>query len=278
MSRNAKHAQPSFRLTTTTCIHLAFAIAVCLALVMAASSLFSGTHPHNGRAQLTVVGGQSARFSGHSRPHPPASAQYINRMANRLARPVVTFPYQHTVQPNETLSSIAFKAYGRGDAWTLIYNANHLTSTIITSGTQLKIVALVGSPPAPPALPRAPQAALVAPSSSSAPPSSSPPTTAVSAPAPTGSLQSYAASLWGSQYSCGASVVNVESGWNIYARNPSSGAYGIPQALPGSKMASAGADWATNGYTQLRWMTGYMNSTYGGPCGAWTHEQSAGWY
>ena len=61
-------------------------------------------------------------------------------------------------------------------------------------------------------------------------------------------------------------------------RQPVLGAYGIPQALPGSKMASAGADWATNPVTQIRWGLGYIQDRYGSPCGAWGHSQSHGWY
>lgn len=57
-----------------------------------------------------------------------------------------------------------------------------------------------------------------------------------------------------------------------------SGAYGLPQALPGSKMASAGADWRTNPYTQLRWMRGYVNARYGGCAGALAHSYAYGWY
>ena len=71
---------------------------------------------------------------------------------------------------------------------------------------------------------------------------------------------------------------NRESGWNKYAENPYSGAYGIPQALPGSKMASAGADWQTNPATQIRWGLGYIRSVYGSPCSAWSHEEAYGWY
>jgi hypothetical protein len=69
-----------------------------------------------------------------------------------------------------------------------------------------------------------------------------------------------------------------ESGWNPYAANPYSGAYGIPQALPGSKMASAGADWRTNARTQIIWGMGYIKSRYGTPWGAWQHELQYGWY
>jgi hypothetical protein len=81
-----------------------------------------------------------------------------------------------------------------------------------------------------------------------------------------------------SQFGCLQSLWNVESGWDVHASNPSSGAYGIPQALPGSKMASAGPDWQTSAATQIRWGLGYIRSLYGSPCGAWGHEQADGWY
>lgn len=84
---------------------------------------------------------------------------------------------------------------------------------------------------------------------------------------------------WGEgEYSCLVSLWNRESGWNVYAYNASSGATGIPQALPGSKMASAGADWATNPATQITWGLGYITSRYSTPCGAWAHSESNGWY
>ncbi|RPE44168.1 TP901 family phage tail tape measure protein [Streptomyces sp. Ag109_O5-1] len=71
---------------------------------------------------------------------------------------------------------------------------------------------------------------------------------------------------------------NRESGWNPQATNPSSGAYGIPQALPASKMSSAGSDWRTNADTQIRWGLGYIKSRYGSPTSAWAHETKVGWY
>jgi hypothetical protein len=101
---------------------------------------------------------------------------------------------------------------------------------------------------------------------------------------PTGSPQQIAQGLLGSygwsssQFSCLQPLWNAESGWNVSAANTSSGAYGIPQALPGSKMASAGADWQTDAATQIRWGLGYIRSVYGSPCGAWSHEQAYGWY
>lgn len=69
-----------------------------------------------------------------------------------------------------------------------------------------------------------------------------------------------------------------ESGWNERAQNPSSGAYGIPQALPGEKMASCGDDWRTNPATQICWGLGYIKDRYGGPNGAWAFFQANGWY
>jgi hypothetical protein len=81
-----------------------------------------------------------------------------------------------------------------------------------------------------------------------------------------------------SQFSCLQPLWYHESGWNPSAENPSSGAYGIPQALPGAQMASAGADWQTNPATQIRWGLNYIQSRYGSPCGAWAHEQADNWY
>ena len=84
---------------------------------------------------------------------------------------------------------------------------------------------------------------------------------------------------WGDdQFGCLVSLWNKESGWNYQAYNRGSGAYGIPQALPGSKMASAGGDWQTNAATQIAWGFGYISGRYGTPCGAWSHSQSTGWY
>jgi len=80
------------------------------------------------------------------------------------------------------------------------------------------------------------------------------------------------------EYSCLVSLWDRESHWNVYASNSSSGAYGIPQALPGEKMASAGADWATNPATQITWGLSYISSRYGTPCGAWAHSEDQGWY
>ena len=108
--------------------------------------------------------------------------------------------------------------------------------------------------------------------------------TSTAAVVPSGTAQSIAHSMmasygWGEdQFTCLVSLWNRESGWDYTAMNASSGAYGIPQALPGSKMASAGSDWQTNPATQITWGLGYISGRYGNPCGAWSHSESVGWY
>jgi len=82
----------------------------------------------------------------------------------------------------------------------------------------------------------------------------------------------------GDQFQCFSNIVNHESSWNYRASNPGSGAYGLVQALPGSKMASAGADWMTNPATQIKWGLSYMNGRYQSPCGAWSFWQANHWY
>ncbi|MFF7681115.1 phospholipase [Microbacterium sp. NPDC007973] len=97
--------------------------------------------------------------------------------------------------------------------------------------------------------------------------------------------KAYAAQLaaekygWGSdQFSCLSSLWTKESGWNYQAYNDDGGATGIPQALPGSKMASFGSDWQTNAATQIAWGLDYISRGYGTPCSAWSHSQSVNWY
>ncbi len=104
------------------------------------------------------------------------------------------------------------------------------------------------------------------------------------APVSAGDPRSIARSMLGSygwssdQFGCLESLWSKESGWNTYAQNASSGAYGIPQSLPGDKMASAGSDWRSNPATQIRWGLGYISGRYGSPCGAWSHSQANNWY
>jgi Transglycosylase SLT domain len=79
------------------------------------------------------------------------------------------------------------------------------------------------------------------------------------------------------QFACFSWIITHESNWNVHAQNPS-GAYGLPQSLPGSKMASVGADWRDNPATQIIWGAQYMKSRYGSPCDAKSHWESAGNY
>ncbi|WP_217164830.1 transglycosylase SLT domain-containing protein [Streptomyces sp. AC512_CC834] len=80
------------------------------------------------------------------------------------------------------------------------------------------------------------------------------------------------------QFQCFSNIVDHESTWNYQAVNPSSGAYGLVQALPAGKMSSAGADWRTNPATQIKWGVNYMNERYGSPCDAWAYWQANGSY
>lgn len=103
--------------------------------------------------------------------------------------------------------------------------------------------------------------------------------------APAGEAQSIAHDMvlargWGEgEFSCLASLYQRESEWNPLASNPYSEAYGIPQALPGSKMAAAGADWQYNAATQLDWgINYYIAPRYGTACAAWAHSERYGWY
>ena len=103
-----------------------------------------------------------------------------------------------------------------------------------------------------------------------------------SGPVPSGSPKSIAKAMladrgWSDQFGCLDSLWTKESGWQVDAANPS-GAYGIPQALPGSKMSSAGPDWQNNAATQIKWGLGYISDRYGDPCSAWSHSQANNWY
>ncbi|MEU3658741.1 transglycosylase SLT domain-containing protein [Streptomyces sp. NPDC032940] len=97
---------------------------------------------------------------------------------------------------------------------------------------------------------------------------------------PASSAQTTAKKIIGdsAEYQCFSKIVEHESGWNVNATNASSGAYGLVQALPGSKMASAGSDWKTNPATQIKWGLDYMKDRYGGACDAWSFWQANGWY
>lgn len=90
--------------------------------------------------------------------------------------------------------------------------------------------------------------------------------------------QMNAAMGWDGEWGCLEKLWDKESNWNERAMNRYSGAYGIPQSLPGTKMASAGGDWQTSPATQIKWGLGYIKGRYGSPCRAWGHSQVKGWY
>lgn len=81
-----------------------------------------------------------------------------------------------------------------------------------------------------------------------------------------------------SQFACFDDIITRESSWNIHAVNPSSGAYGLPQALPGDKMGSIASDWRDDAVTQIKWAISYMDGRYGSPCAAWSFWQAHNWY
>jgi len=138
--------------------------------------------------------------------------------------------------------------------------------------------------PAPSAAPRPAAAApvaqpIVVPIATPRPPAVQPRVVAGAGTPSVADAKAYALSRIGSsQFNCLDALWTRESNWNPYARNSSSGAYGIPQALPGDKMATFGADWQTNPVTQVKWGLSYIAGRYGTACNAWAHSQTYGWY
>jgi hypothetical protein len=90
--------------------------------------------------------------------------------------------------------------------------------------------------------------------------------------------QQLASRGWANQAQCLVDLWQAESSWNVFAYNPSSGAYGIPQALPAKRMAAAGRDWLGNPATQIRWGLNYIGQRYGDPCNAWRIWKTRHWY
>jgi hypothetical protein len=150
------------------------------------------------------------------------------------------------------------------DRWNVTRNRNKFTIAAVVGTLTVATAASAAAAQAGPATPGQP----------------SRPGTRASSGAPKTIAKSMLASFgWpSSQFSCLEPLWAHESGWNTTAANPSTGAYGIPQADPGSKMASAGPDWKSNASTQIKWGLTYIKDTYGSPCGAWNHEQADGWY
>jgi hypothetical protein len=204
-----------------------------------------------------------------------------------LSHGVATETEMYAVRGGDTLSGIAKNKCGRATRWLNLYAANQGViggdPNVLEVGEQLKLACNTRTRFTLDSFTRPTQTAVSAVRQGASDGGvtehySSP---AVNYSAPSSSWQDIVASMLGrgTEANCLVGVIEIESGGNVHATNPSSGAYGIPQALPGSKMAVAGADWATNPVTQLRWMIyDYVDPVYGSACAALAHEHSSGWY
>ncbi|WP_324606669.1 LysM peptidoglycan-binding domain-containing protein [Kitasatospora azatica] len=256
--------------------------------------------------QNTAVALQAAAPTHVVEAAKPAAVQAAPQAAPQAAAPAAA-PATYTVVSGDWLSKIAASHNVQG-GWQKLYELN---KSVLTKGPNLIFpgqhltLATASAPaqapaqaPAAPAAPAKPQSAPSTPAPAKSAPAKAAPSaksdtqaasrsntrsplaaTPAAVPAPANnsvaSLQALAASIVpADQLASFDQIISHESGWNITATNPSSGAYGLPQALPGNKMASAGADWQTNPATQLRWALQYMNSTYGSPNAAWAFWQT----
>lgn len=217
-----------------------------------------------------------AKATETQRDKPAAQVTTTTSSRPQQEKPKQSPPTSYTVRSGDTLSAIADKQDQR---YSDLLGRNRqfwANPDLIHPGNKVRLTGKVHTPPAP----RSASAAESQPLQKSYPTKKRSAPSRSSSPAPaTGSPKAYAQSVLGpAQYSCLNSLFNRESGWNVYATNPSSGAYGIPQALPGHKMASAGSDWRTNGVTQVKWGISYANNRYGSACGAWNHFLRNNWY
>lgn len=185
-----------------------------------------------------------------------ASTVSLAFVAVMVVPPTTSLPASAVVSPEGSVRDTAQALTVEGE-----YLTNSLTRDIYAS--------TITDPPPPPPPPVAVRVASSAPAAGVPDPGS----------AKAVAYEIVASYGWGEgEYNCLVALWNRESGWNTYAHNASSGAYGIPQSLPGEKMASAGADWATNPATQIQWGLGYISGRYGTPCGAWEASETQGWY
>lgn len=253
---------------------------------LGAGSFVAATSSGPGAPAADSLTGTPATWS----PTSLSSSDTHGRLTPRPAPPAVPAAVTYTTVGGDTLSGIAERYHIPG-GWEELWAANATTvpdPNKLKTGVELRLTGIALSPALSARLhvllnPPAPQGTAT-PAGSQPSPGTSPAPSPPPAPVSPGTYQAYALSLFGaygwdsSQFSgCLDPLWNRESGWSPTASNQS-GAYGIPQALPGSKMASAGSDWETDGDTQIRWGLGYIKGTYGTPCGAWDHELADGWY
>ena len=263
--RKAAQRMSSYPTPGNSHAQLTHRVTVVAVVLLAVASLVTGL------PWITFATNGSATAAQHTQAQRGSTpGQLVLTSYSSLTTPRVT---SYRVAPGDTLTSISQRLYGQATCWPGIYNQNRKAiggnPGLIKTGEVLAIpAACTVKPPA-----------LIA---VTAVVTASPPRSTLDAtqaqPLAAGSVQAAAQAIFGSQYSCAAWIIVRESGWNTYATNPYSGAYGIPQALPGSKMASAGADWQTNPVTQLRWMASYVSSSYGGACGAQAFWEAHGAY
>ncbi|MFF7636189.1 LysM peptidoglycan-binding domain-containing protein [Kitasatospora sp. NPDC008050] len=273
MSVNGRPSLPS-RATIKRAIATAVIVAAGAGLPMitaggaSAAPLHSGSHGHAAQHQSAAVA--------------PAAAP---QAATPAAAPAAQAPAGYTVQDGDWLSKIATSHNVQG-GWQKLYDLNKSVLVggpdMIYPGQHLALgdgqAPAQAQTPAPAQAPAATQAPAPAPapapkSAPAAPVATAAP--ALSANASVASLQALAASIVpADQLASFDQIITHESGWSVTATNPSSGAYGLPQALPGNKMASVGSDWATNPATQIKWALQYMNQTYGSPNQAWVFWQA----
>jgi uncharacterized protein YabE (DUF348 family) len=233
----------------------------------------------------------------------------IRRVTHKTLTSSKAVPFATTTANDPTLpvGQTSVVSPGKAGITRLIYSAVYidgklagktLVKKVIVAAPQTRVVkhgtkkpppvVVTTTPVAPPSTGASSGAVgATAPSTGTAPTPSTAPTSNAPVPTPTGTdpasaqiigRQMAAARGWGDdQFECLFQMWGRESGWRVDAAN-GSGAYGIPQALPGSKMAVYGADWQTNPATQIAWGLAYIGGRYGTPCNAWNTWQSQGWY
>jgi hypothetical protein len=219
---------------------------------------------------LTVAAAASvaAGFPSSSAPMPASADALLSTVSQQAAAAHVTARASQSVTANGRPQPLA-------DKWRIYENGR-----IKLQFTEQKPTAVKNAP----RKAAAGQVTAADKTAQQAPVPQAQPAQVVAVTTPSGSPEQIAEQMLGqfgwstSQFSCLQPLWQQESGWNVSAENPSSGAYGIPQALPGSEMASAGADWQTDAATQIRWGLTYIQGRYGSPCGAWAHEEADGWY
>ncbi|MCX4744564.1 LysM peptidoglycan-binding domain-containing protein [Kitasatospora sp. NBC_01287] len=253
-----------------------------------AAPLHQGGYGHHHGAGHAYTAPQAATHQQAPVQRTSAPAPAAPAAAAQATPAPAAAPAGYTVASGDWLSKIATTHNVQG-GWQKLYDLNKSVLNqgpdVLYPGQHLVLgdaqaAAAPQAAPAPAAAaPAKQQSAPAAPSTSTSTQAAAPAAPAAAVTAPTdnspGSLQALAASIVpADQLASFDQIITHESGWNVTATNPSSGAYGLPQALPGNKMASAGSDWATNPATQLKWALQYMNTTYGSPNQAWAFWQT----